>query len=101
MRWSLLRGIPAILVALACALPAYAAVVIDLSGVNTSSTRYTRFRSFVDAAVAGNIGYGFSATDAAYAWRIAGTASYCQLAVNLVNQQVTTAEAEIAAGRRP
>jgi hypothetical protein len=55
----------------------------------------------VDAAVAGNIGYGFSATDAAYAWRIAGTASYCQLAVNLVNQQVTTAEAEIAAGRRP
>jgi hypothetical protein len=101
MRWSLLRGISLVVLAVASATPARAAVVIDLSGVNTSGTRYTRFRSFVDSAVAGNIGYGFSATDAAYAWRIAGTASYCQLAVNLVNQQVTTAETEIAAGRRP
>ena len=101
MQWSLLRGISLVVLAVASATPARAAVVIDLSGVNTSGTRYTRFRSFVDSAVAGNIGYGFSATDAAYAWRIAGTASYCQLAVNLVNQQVTTAETEIAAGRRP
>ena len=101
MRWSLLRGISPVVLAMACAMPAAAAVVIDLSGVNTSSTRYTRFRSFVDAAVAGNIGYGFSATDAAYAWRIAGTPAYCQLAVNLVNQQVTTAETEIAAALRP
>ena len=50
MRWSLLRGISPVVLAMACAMPATAAVVIDLSGVHPSSTRYPRFRSVVDAA---------------------------------------------------
>ena len=32
MRWSLLRGISPVVLAMACAMPAAAAVVIDLSG---------------------------------------------------------------------
>jgi hypothetical protein len=91
-----------------CALPtlllpglAGAAVVVDLSYVNPSGPQYVRFRNWVDQAVSGAPGYAFSATDAAYAFRVSGGAPYCQLAVSMVEDQVADAEAEIAAGRRP
>ena len=55
---------------LACALlapaaPAAAAILIDLSGVDTGSAAMARFRAYVDSAVAGARPYAFSATDAA------------------------------------
>ena len=56
-------------IALAAALlagNAHAAIVVDLSFVDLQSVEYQRFKSFVDDAVAGNPGYGFSAADAAY-----------------------------------
>ena len=90
---------------LACALlapaaPAAAAILIDLSGVDTGSTAMARFRAYVDSAVAGARPYAFSATDAAYAWRLVGNPAYCQLAVALAEEQVAAAEREIAAGQR-
>jgi len=80
---------------------AQAAINIDLSYVNTSGAAYQRFRTWVDQAVAGNPGYAFSATDAAYAFRISGGNQYCQLAVQMVEADVVAAEGEIAANRRP
>lgn len=90
---------------LACALlapaaPAAAAILIDLSGVDTGSAAMARFRAYVDSAVAGARPYAFSATDAAYAWRLVGNPAYCQLAVALAEEQVAAAEREIAAGQR-
>lgn len=78
-----------------------AAVVVDLSYVDANGPAYQRFRTWVNQAVAGSPGYAFSATDAAYAYRISGGNQYCQLAVQMVEAQVATAEAEIAAARRP
>src|SRR5205085_2917204 len=88
------------LFAVACG-TAHAAIVVDLSYVDTAGSAYQRFKGFVDQAVAGNPGYAFSATDAAYAYRIGGGNQYCQLAVSMVEADVAAAEAEIAAGRRP
>ena len=59
-----------------------------------------RFRAYVDSAVAGARPYAFSATDAAYAWRLVGNPAYCQLAVALAEDQLTAAKREIAAGQR-
>ncbi|HET7842859.1 MAG TPA: heparinase II/III family protein [Xanthomonadales bacterium] len=89
------------LLALALSGTAESAIVVDLSYVNPTGPAYTRFRNWVDQAVAGNPGYAFSATDAAYAYRISGGNQYCQLAVQMVEADVVAAEAEIAAGRRP
>lgn len=65
------------------------------------SPAYVRFKGFVDQAVAGNPGYGFSATDAVYMYRLTGQAQYATLAIDWVEDQVTAAEALIAAGERP
>ncbi len=74
---------------------------MDLSGVNTASTAYTRFRTWVENAVAGSPGYDFHAGDAALMFRITRDARYCNLAVALVEQQVLAAETDIAAQRNP
>lgn len=80
---------------------ARAAVKLDLSYVDKHSAEYRRFRDFVDRAVAGDPGYGFSATDAAYMYRLSGERRYGMLAVSMVDAQVRDAEAAIAAGRAP
>ena len=85
---------------LAPAAPAAAAILIDLSRVDTGSTAMARFRNYVDVAVGGELPYAFGATDAAYAWRLLGNPAYCQLAVALTDALVLEAEREIAAGRR-
>lgn len=97
------RSLPGTLLALALAIaaaPATAAVVTDLSYVDTGSTRFTRFKGFVDQALNGSPGYDFKAIDAVYAWRLTNNTAYCNLAVSKVEAQVAAAEAEIAAGRR-
>jgi len=85
---------------LACA-RAHAAIPIDLAYVDKNSVEYTRFKDFVDAAVAGNPDYGFSAADAAYMYKLTGQGQYATLAVSMVEQQVSDAEAAIAANTRP
>jgi len=89
------------LLAVMPARPALAAINTDLSYVDPASARFTRFKAFVDQALNGSPGYDFKAIDAVYAWRITNNAAYCNLAVSKVEAQVATAEAEIAAGRRP
>lgn len=81
--------------------PGRAAIVIDLSYVDTGSLQYQRFKSFVDAAVAGNPGYAFAAADAALMYKLTGQAQYATLAVQMVEAQVAAAEAAIIAGDRP
>jgi hypothetical protein len=83
------------------AAPAGAAITIDLSYVDQQSTQFQRFRDWVDRAVDGDPDYGFSATDAAYMYRITGEAQYATLAVETVEEQVAAAEAEIADGHAP
>lgn len=83
------------------AVPSHAAIDIDLSYVNQSSPQFQRFRNWVDEAVAGQPGYEFSATDAAYMYRLTGQSQYAQLAVSMVDTQVSEAEAAIASGGVP
>ena len=45
---------------------------IDLTFVDRKSPAYARFRSWVDAAVAGSPGYAFSASDAALMFLLSG-----------------------------
>ena len=81
--------------------PMLARIDLDLTYVDRNSTAYTRFKSWVDSAVAGNIGYAFEATDAAMMYQLTGSTAYCDLAIRLVEQQVSAAEAAITAGRNP
>lgn len=83
------------------AVPCSAALNIDLSYVDQQSPQYQRFRDWVDQAVDGNPGYAFSATDAAYMFRLTGESQYATLAVQMVEQQVSDAEAAIASGQVP
>jgi len=83
------------------AAPLLAAVRLDLGYVDTHSAEYRRFQRFVDQAAAGDPGYGFSATDAAYMYRISGQKTYGKLAVDMVESQVADAEAAIVAGGTP
>ena len=90
-----------LLFGLLASLPTQAAINIDLSYVNQNTVEFTRFKSFVDNAVAGNPDYGFSAADAAYMYKLTGQSQYATLAVNTVDAQVSAAEAVIAGGGRP
>ena len=74
---------------------------IDLAFVDRKSPAYARFRSWVDAAVAGSPGYAFSASDAALMFLLSGGDKYCDLAVRMVEKEVAEAEAAIATGARP
>lgn len=87
--------------ALTAVAPLKAAITIDLSFVNQSSPEYLRFKDFVDAAVGGNPGYAFSAADAAWMFKLTGQAQYANLAVQMVEAQVSAAETAIAGGGRP
>lgn len=80
---------------------ARAAVKLDLSYVDKQSAEYRRFKGFVDRAVAGDPDYGFSATDAAYMYRLTGERPYGVLAVRMVEAQVGAAEAAMASGHAP
>ena len=90
-----------LLIGLLASLPAQAATDIDLSYVDQGSPEFARFKNFVDAAVAGNPDYGFSAADAAYMYKLTGQAQYAALAVSTVEAQVSAAESVIASGGRP
>ncbi len=76
-------------------------IPLDLSYVDRKSPAFTRFRRWVDAAVRGNPGYAFAASDAALLHRMTPEKSYCDLAVRMVEEQVSKAEAAIAGGGRP
>ena len=54
------------LASLLCTGSANAAIVVDLSYVDQQSAEFQRFKAFVDAQIAGQNPYGFSAADAAY-----------------------------------
>ena len=81
--------------------PSLVRLNVDLSGVNVASTTYTRFKTWVDNAASGNPGYDFHAGDAAIMFLIRREARYCTLAVNLIEQQVSSAESAIASGGVP
>ncbi|HEY1044496.1 MAG TPA: hypothetical protein VGE60_11600 [Telluria sp.] len=74
---------------------------LPVPAVDKSSAAYTRFKGWVDSAVAGNRGYGFSAAEAALMYRLSPEAKYCTLAIQMVEEQVTAAESAIAGGGRP
>lgn len=74
---------------------------IDFSHVTQSGSRWTNFIAFVDAAVGGSPGYGFSAKDAAYAYKMTNNSTYRTLAINTVEAQVSAAEAAIAGNTNP
>ena len=88
-------------VALLVSLPARAAITIDLSYVDKQSAAYAAFKNFVDDEVGGNQGYGFAAADAAYMYKLTGQAQYATLAVQMVEKQVSDAEAAIALSNSP
>ncbi len=100
MRKHLLGTILA-LATIAFAPPLAADVGLSLSYVDLGSTAYQRFKAYVDQAVDGNPGYGFSATDAVYMYRLTGEPQYATLAISWVEDQVTAAEVAIAAAQRP
>ena len=74
---------------------------ITLPYVDRNSAAYTRFKGWVDSAVAGSPGYGFAAIEAAMMYQLSPEARYCNLAVSMVEQQVSSAETAIAGGGRP
>jgi hypothetical protein len=78
-----------------------ATIKLDLSYVDKHSAEYRRFKDFVDRAVVGDPAYGFSATDAAYMYRMTGERRYGALAVGMVDAQVSAAEAAMASGHAP
>ncbi len=76
-------------------------VPVNLTYVDIARTPYTRFKTWVDAAVAGSPGYAYVARDSVLMFRITRDPKYCTHAVNLVEQQVSLAETAIAAGQNP
>jgi len=103
MRISYSRPCTLLVALFSCVLHARAdaQIVIDLSHVTVDAPARARFLAWVDQAVAGSPGYNFSATDAAFAYRLTPTPAYCQLAVARVEAQVAAAEALIANAQRP
>src|SRR6185312_13356240 len=96
-----LHALAAAFVSIFVAVPASASIDVDLSYVHQQSAQFQRFQSYVDRAVAGHPDYGFSATDAAYLYHMTGDSQYATLAVQMVDDQVSAAEADIAAGHNP
>ena len=78
-----------------------AEVPMNLTFVDTARTPYARFKTWVDAAVAGSPGYAYQARDSALMYRITRDGKYCTHAVGMVEQQVSKAETAIAAGQNP
>ena len=80
--------------------PATYQLPITLPYVDRSSEAYARFKSRVDASVSSTRS-DFTAIEAAIMYQLSPEAKYCNLAINLVEQQVSSAESAIAAGTRP
>jgi hypothetical protein len=81
--------------------PQLSEIPMNLTFLDTSRTAYGRFRTWVDNAVNGSPGYAYEARDSALMYRITRDVKYCNHAVTMVDQQVSQAEAAIAAGQRP
>lgn len=78
-----------------------AALKTDISYVDGKSSAYASFKSYVDQAVAGRPDWGFAASDSVLMYQITGQQKYCDLAVKMVENQVSSAEARIASGSAP
>lgn len=76
-------------------------IPMNLTYVDTSRTAYTRFRTWVNNAVAGSPGYAYEARDSALMYRITRDVKYCTHAIGMVDQQVSAAESAIASGQNP
>ncbi|MBV8755813.1 MAG: heparinase II/III family protein [Deltaproteobacteria bacterium] len=61
----------------------------------------SRFKTTVDSYVAGSDIWGFGAWNAALMGQLTGQSKYCTKAIAVVQQQVSDAEAAIAAGNAP
>ncbi|TCI02177.1 hypothetical protein EZV61_14665 [Corallincola luteus] len=72
-----------------------------LDHLKDSDQDLSRFTAWVERAVAGNPGYGFSPVDAVYLYYLTADERYIQHAITLVEQQVLDAETKIAEGQRP
>ena len=59
------------------------------------------FKTLVDNELAGADYYNFSAWNAALLGQLTGDPTYCAQAISVIEPQVTTAEAAIAAGSEP
>lgn len=66
-----------------------------------STPAASRFRAKVDQWRGGASIWGFEAWNGALLSQLTGDTTYCAKAVSVIQAQVTAAEAEIAAGRRP
>jgi hypothetical protein len=71
------------------------------AALTAHSPAATRFTSVVDNYVNGGDLWGFRAWNAALLGQLTGTAKYCNKAIAVVDQQVSDAEAAIAAGTQP
>ena len=80
--------------------PATYQLPITLPYADLNSEAYARFKNRVDASVS-NPRSDFTAIEAAIMYQLSPEAKYCNLAINLVEQQVTSAESAIASGARP
>lgn len=77
---------------------------IDFSYVDKTGTDYAKFKHWVDLQVLvtnDQYDYAFSATDAAYMYRLDGGQQYATLAIHMAELQVTAYEQAIAAGHVP
>jgi hypothetical protein len=87
-------GTPRILISDAATLNRYRTLV------TSQAPSATRFKSLVDAEVAGSRAYDFKPWYAALMGRITGTASYCSFAVSRTESFVASEEALIASNQR-
>jgi hypothetical protein len=71
-------------------------IPLDLNYIDRKSPAFTRFRRWVDSAVAGDPGYAFSAYDAALLYRLDPQKKYCTLAVTMIEREVADVEIRIA-----
>jgi len=72
-----------------------------LDNINKSSEGYVELKRWVDQALSGNAGYGFSATDTIYVYYITKEEKYLVHAIDMVDSFVADEEAKIASGSRP
>ncbi|NUM81046.1 hypothetical protein HUU42_09585 [bacterium] len=73
----------------------------DYELVDRSSAAYVRFKSWVDNAVAGSAGYGYSAGDSLIMYHLSGDLKYLTHAIEMVDKHVATAEKAIGDKKRP
>ncbi|WP_411992378.1 hypothetical protein [Agarivorans sp. DSG3-1] len=73
----------------------------SLDHLRYSNEDYSKFAAWVDRAVEGNPGYGFSPTDAVYMYYLTQDKKYIDLAIEDVEAQVVAAEAKMAEGDKP